>query len=250
MTSTNDLVRKAESIITYISDQGLFRQPSVPEDILPVIHGLHQLFPQWVTMVCPFHHPNWYYVSENAESVFGYASDFMTKQMSPNNFFDQIHEADIDDLYHCLSYVNEFLKDAAPADYHKFRFVFHYRFLRKDGRYVWLHDEKATYQTKNNSLLYYSLYRDLSQETVFRGVTLNIYKLETELKKIGSHKPSATRKLSMRESQLIGLIQKGFTTKEIAHQLSISHHTVRNLRSRMFEKFKVSNVIELLNMAG
>ena len=250
MTIANDLVRKAESIITYISNQGLISQPTVPEDILPVIQGVHQLFPQWVTVICPFHHPNWYYVSENAERIFGYNSDFMTKQMSPRKFFDQIHEADIEDLYHCLSYVDEFLKNATPNEYHKFRFVFQYRFLRKDGRYVWLHDEKAAYQTENKSLLYYSLYRDLTEETVFNGVNLDIYKLETELKKIDSHKPSAIRKLSMRESQLIGLIQKGLTTKEIAHQLSISHNTVRNLRSRMFEKFKVNNVIELLNMAG
>jgi len=250
MVSVNDLVRKAEYIINYISDQGLLHHPNVPEDILPVIHGLHQLFPQWVTVVCPFHHPNWFFVSENCESIFGYPQEDMVAQMQPKKFYEQIHEADIEDVYRCYSFIDEFLKVEDPADYHKLRFVFYYRFRRKDGRYVWLHDEKATYQTGNKSLLYYSLYRDLSQESTFNGVKLDIYKLEGELKKIGEFKPSSTRKLSMRESQLIGLIQKGYTTKEIAHQLSISHNTVRNIRSRMFEKYKVNNSIELLNMAG
>jgi DNA-binding CsgD family transcriptional regulator len=43
------------------------------------------------------------------------------------------------------------------------------------------------------------------------------------------------------------LIRSGLSTKEMAWQMNISHHTVRNIRQRMFEKFKVSNSIELIN---
>lgn len=50
-------------------------------------------------------------------------------------------------------------------------------------------------------------------------------------------------RLSKRETELVGLIKKGLRTKEIADQLKISHHTVRNIRQRMF------NSIELLNKA-
>lgn len=43
------------------------------------------------------------------------------------------------------------------------------------------------------------------------------------------------------------MIRKGLRTKEIADQLKISHHTVRNLRQRIFEKYNVNSSIELLN---
>ena len=39
----------------------------------------------------------------------------------------------------------------------------------------------------------------------------------------------------------------GLTTKEIAAHLNISNNTVRNIKSRMFAKYKVNNTIELLN---
>lgn len=39
------------------------------------------------------------------------------------------------------------------------------------------------------------------------------------------------------------------TNKEIACRLNISHNTSRNIRSKLFEKFKVNNVVELLNVA-
>jgi DNA-binding CsgD family transcriptional regulator len=62
---------------------------------------------------------------------------------------------------------------------------------------------------------------------------------------------SATQhvRLSKRETELVALIRKGLRTKEIADQLKISHHTVRNIRQRMFEKYNVNNSIELLNKA-
>ena len=55
--------------------------------------------------------------------------------------------------------------------------------------------------------------------------------------------------ISKRETELVALIRKGLRTKEIADQLKISHHTVRNIRQRMFEKYNVNNSIELLNKA-
>ena len=91
----------------------------------------------------------------------------------------------------------------------------------------------------------------MPDEAVFSGVKIEIYKNEDSLKKIVEYKPSAARnKLSNRENDLVGLIKKGLTTKEIASQLSISHNTVRNIKSKLFEKYSVNNTIELLNMTG
>ena len=91
----------------------------------------------------------------------------------------------------------------------------------------------------------------MPDEAVFSGVKIEVYNDEVSLKKIVEYKPSVARnKLSNRENDLVGLIKKGLTTKEIATHLSISHNTVRNIKSKLFEKYGVNNMIELLNMTG
>lgn len=114
-----------------------------------------------------------------------------------------------------------------------------------------LHDEKATLVTESGKIINYSLIRTMPEEMVFSGVKPEIYKLGELFEKVSEYKPSATKnKLSNRENDLMRLSKKGHTTKEIAWQLSISHNTVRNIKSKLFEKFSVNNSIELLNMAG
>ena len=87
-------------------------------------------------------------------------------------------------------------------------------------------------------------------EVSFNGVKIEVFKHESALKKIFEHRPMQAKKLSSRESELVTLIKQGFTTKEIAGQLSISHNTVRNIKSKLFEKYSVNNAIELINITG
>jgi DNA-binding CsgD family transcriptional regulator len=249
MDRSNDLVRKSQSILSYINSQAVNQDCTTPKDLLPVIYGLQTVFPQWVSMICPTHHPQWFYVSENCKNVFGFTAGYIEKYLQPLQYFQQVHEADVEDLYQCFAFIETFFREAAE-DSHTFRLVFNYRFRHSDGHCILLHDEKAIYQTSDGHNLYYSLFRDITEHTAFTGVKVEIFKNDDRIRKVTEFKPSQAKKLSARESQLIGLIKKGLTTKEIAHHLSISHNTVRNIRSRMFEKYSVSNVIELLNMAG
>ncbi len=69
--------------------------------------------------------------------------------------------------------------------------------------------------------------------------------------KIDEYKPSlGHRALTKREGEIIALVKQGLSTKEIAWYLNISHNTVRNTKSRLFEKFQVNNTVELLNMTA
>jgi len=49
---------------------------------------------------------------------------------------------------------------------------------------------------------------------------------------------------------LLSFIKQGLSTKEIAWHLNISPNTVRNIKSKLFEKYNVGNSIELLNIAS
>ncbi len=56
-------------------------------------------------------------------------------------------------------------------------------------------------------------------------------------------------KFTRREKEVLELIAKGKTTKEIAINLFISEKTVETHRSNLFSKFDVKNVISLLKVA-
>lgn len=61
---------------------------------------------------------------------------------------------------------------------------------------------------------------------------------------------STTKKLSARETEVLSLISKGHTTKEIASQLYISTRTVETHRVNMMKKLAVKNVAELIKKAS
>ena len=248
MTTQSDFARKAEEIISHVNMTEGGGEPGYPGDILSVIHNLHQLFPQWVVMVCPRQHPELFYISENCKELFGYEGGYMTRH--PEDYFRQLHEDDIEDLYKCFAFAQQMVENEAPEDRHRIRLVYQYRYRHRDGNYVLLHDEKAVFRTGDDKYLFYSLFRDITQEDVFGGVKVEVYKQGVSLKKITEYKPSSALQLSRREAEVVALIKKGFTTKEIAAQLGISHHTVRNFRSKLFGKYRVNNTVELINAVG
>lgn len=56
-------------------------------------------------------------------------------------------------------------------------------------------------------------------------------------------------KLSDREFEVLGLLGKGYTVTDIAHQIILSHNTVSTFRSRIFEKMGFKNNLELIRYA-
>jgi len=61
---------------------------------------------------------------------------------------------------------------------------------------------------------------------------------------------SLLESLTERERQIMALTVTGYTNKEIAQRLDISHRTVEIHRARIFQKTNTSNALELARMAG
>ena len=55
--------------------------------------------------------------------------------------------------------------------------------------------------------------------------------------------------LSKREMEIVRSVAQGLTNREIAKQLGLSPHTIKNCLFRIFDKLGVSNRVELLLMA-
>ncbi|MCL4156078.1 UNVERIFIED_CONTAM: hypothetical protein GTU68_010117 [Idotea baltica] len=56
-------------------------------------------------------------------------------------------------------------------------------------------------------------------------------------------------RFTRREKEVLELVAKGKTTKEIAEELFISIKTVETHRSNLLSKFEVKNMISLLKLA-
>jgi len=244
------LAREENKVVSYIENCVTRAGVENKEEVLELFDSIYKLFPRWVIAICPMAHPDIYYVSENAPHVFGYSSDYLIKHARMEKFFAHVHESDHADLYDCFSYMRAYLQSIPPAEHQEFRTVLHYRFRKPNGQYIYLHDEKATLNLRGGNL-YYVLFRDVTEEKTFHGVKAELFRQKQSLVKIDEYKPRATRNpLSKREKELLSFIKQGLSTKEIAWHLNISPHTVRNIKSKLFEKYNVGNSIELLNIAG
>lgn len=244
------LAREDNKVIKYIENYVTRAGAENKEEVLQLFDSIHKLFPHWVIATCPMAHPDIYYVSENAPHVFGYSSEYLIKHARMEKFFAHVHEADHAALFDCFSYMRGHLQSVPPSEHHEYRIVLHYRFRKSNGQYIYLHDEKAILDLKGGNL-YYVLFRDVTEDKVFNGVKAELFRQRQSLVKIDEYKPGATRNhLSKREKELLSFIKQGLSTKEIAWHLNISPNTVRNIKSKLFEKYNVGNSIELLNMAG
>jgi DNA-binding CsgD family transcriptional regulator len=58
------------------------------------------------------------------------------------------------------------------------------------------------------------------------------------------------KKISQREEQVLALLANGASTKDIAHKLSITEHTVETHRKHLLEKLDAKNTAELIKKAS
>jgi DNA-binding CsgD family transcriptional regulator len=56
---------------------------------------------------------------------------------------------------------------------------------------------------------------------------------------------NGTHLLTKREEELVQLVAEGLTNRDIARQLNLTEHTVRNYMFRIFNKLGTSNRLEL-----
>jgi DNA-binding CsgD family transcriptional regulator len=253
MVREADLLRASNSIVSYIEKYVTCVTNDNRDEVLKMFDNMHRLFPHWVIATCPIMHRDLKYVSKNVEPVLGYTGDYMFTNSPMDRYFSLIHEADQKDMFECASMSHDIMQSILPEDHYSHRFTYHYRFRKANGQYIYMLDEKAVLNLHGSGNLYYVLLRDITAEKPFNGVKVEIYRQDEDnvTRKINEYKPSSTRNpLSKREKELVVLMKQGLSTKEIASHLSISHNTVRNIKSKLFEKYNVNNAIELLNMTG
>jgi DNA-binding CsgD family transcriptional regulator len=252
MNTAESIAKQSMRILRQIDNALQLEDRGVDDDIVKALYYMHKLYPSCAIITCPVRNPNFFYISDNCHLVFGYTPQYMATHFKTiESYFAELHEADMGDFRDCINFIETFMRSDLQEDYRSLRMILHYRFRHADGRYLYLQDERATLVAADGNVVFYSLIRTMPEESVFSGTKVEIYEDGNVFQKIVEYKPSAAKnKLSKRENDLVVLIKKGLTTKEIAWHLNISHNTVRNIKSKLFEKYSVNNTIELLNMTG
>lgn len=102
----------------------------------------------------------------------------------------------------------------------------------------------AGYLMKDSSVdeLILAIETCLKKEKFFSDYILDIL-LESNIK---NNKGEVTVHLTQKEIEIITYISKGFTTKEIAGKINISHHTINTHKKNIFYKLSINNTSELI----
>jgi DNA-binding CsgD family transcriptional regulator len=218
------------------------------QELLRSISFTEKMFPDWIIMLCRATHKKFRYISPKCREVFGYTDDDINRD-SGDFFMQQIHPNDIEAVVACfknlVSMANEISDPLA------YRFILNYRFRISNGQYIEVQDEKFSTTSHNGKLIGFTMLRDVSSLQQFADVRLKTYqKNNNRFILINEYIPvTGTKEVTARETDVLNLLQEGFSTKEIANRLSLSANTVRNHRRSLFQKANVRNRQELMTFA-
>jgi len=238
----NTLLKKDLSEGQYVR----FEAESHDERIIQTLSLVEQLYPDQVLMLCNRSHPKLQYIGSNCRHIFGFEKEEF-QSFRVQDFFARIHAEDVEGLQQCF----EFINSAEPYDPVTHRFVFHYRFKCKTGSYIHLRDEKLAIESENGKYIYFTMFKNISNQEKFFHVKLNILQyIKGDVTKAYTFDPRhAYRSITPRQNEIIKFIIKGFSTQEIADRLHVSVNTVKNHKQALFRKVNVKSSVELINFA-
>jgi DNA-binding NarL/FixJ family response regulator len=115
-----------------------------------------------------------------------------------------------------------------------------------------MHDETAVVKRAINSGLHGFLLKNVSQielNTALEKIMQGHVYISAELTQKLLQKDAVNEALSEREKQVLKLIVKEFTNKQIADALFLSERTVETYRKNLFRKANTNNIVGLIKYA-
>jgi PAS domain S-box-containing protein len=245
-------VKAKKAIDKFISSPSSLSLPYISEDdeqeLIFSISAIEKMFPDWIILLCKARHKKFSYISPKCREEFGY-SDEEVNRGNGDFFMQQIHPEDLDGVASCFMTLSAM--DNRTQNSLDHRFILNYRFRTSKGQYIHMHDEKFLTTSSQNKLIAFTMLRDITNTSPFSGVRLKtLQKSNNRFILINEYIPATQGKdVTARESDVMTLLEEGFSTKEIANRLSVSANTVRNHKRNLFQKTKVRNRQELVKFA-
>ena len=152
-----------------------------------------------------------------------------------------------------------FLKDIPPEDHAQYVFSHNYRHRGKDGKYVTLLQRNTFIRSdkKGKPLLSLGMVMNVEHYKSPNTVVQLIEKVDPHAyNSAGSVQfkktyfvNGADTILTKREKVILQLLSEGLSTKQIAHRIYLSEHTVNVHRKNMMAKTNAGNIVELVSWA-
>ncbi|GAB3903277.1 hypothetical protein GCM10028826_02160 [Mucilaginibacter boryungensis] len=214
-----------------------------------------------------FHVGSYYYFIFNlAKTEVEFVSDSVTDVLGiqPSDFtplfvFNNLHALDRDRFAANEQNLTTFFSQVAPEKVFKYKISYDYRLMRRDGKYIWVHQQMMALQSMDDGAIIRTM-----------GVHTDITHLKTEPKPIGMSilgidgepsffnvtpgtysflLPTEAEKFTRREKEIYRLVVNGYTTASIAEKLFISVQTVNTHRKNILQKSGCVNWIEFTSKA-
>lgn len=187
------------------------------------------------------------YTSGNFKDLFGYVPVGNRNTAAGEELLDsKIHPDDFFEYKKNLLRTGRFLIRKPKEERPDYRHVFEFRIQNIQKQYVRVSWERQSLQTDKSGNLWLMLgivhvLSDQNDTTATKSFFIN--------RKTGERipfdcLPEPPFELTAREKEILGLIQQGFLSKEIAGRLSISVNTVNIHRQNILQKMQVNNSLE------
>jgi len=192
------------------------------------------------------------FASESFSVIFGYEREWInTIQRQGDLLEERIHPDDRDALIAMQVEHSRFIYSLPPENRNDYRNSFQFRMMDAKGKYInIISSQQVLLPDKNGKAWIVMGTMDISPDQSYTGqIKCSSFNLRTCEMVPYPVLPAANHLLTQREIQILELIGSGLLSKEIAHTLNISIHTVNNHRKNIFSKLGAGNAIEAVNLA-
>jgi DNA-binding CsgD family transcriptional regulator len=214
-----------------------------PVKITDCISFMERVFTDVVVVVCG--HDRVHYVGENCLDIIGYESSFF-KSLTLDETVGLLYPEDIKGFKSCV----EKMLTVQTERYDEYKFIFYYRMKNPKTGYCRIMDEKIAIETSPGKYVFLTLIKNISHDGNNSVVKLLIQKKKNKNKfvTIDEFVPlSGAQRFSARQHEIMELVSKGLSNKEIAARLNLSIYTVKNHKQLLFRKVNVKSSIAMLN---
>jgi DNA-binding CsgD family transcriptional regulator len=180
-------------------------------------------------------------------------SDNVQSFQDPLHFAQLIHPDDIPFVYDSYKKTFHFVLSLPVEERKDYKLILNFRQLDKRGRYINVILQLVVLELDKKGNIWLVLIIDdlLPDKISFNEINRRLVNIKNgRICLFKNDFENSKTILSNREIEVLGLISKGFVSKEIADKLFLSVNTVNNHRQNILEKIKATNTSEAIAYAS
>lgn len=213
----------------------------------------HGISSNMLFYILNLHTHKYEFVSPACVSLMGYKPDVFHSRGTAI-LPDLLHPSDFKQLTtNIIPEMNRIVTELAGPERGKAIFELHYRIIHRNGKMINCVEQSsyAKFDEQYTPLISSGIVMEASPLSAPSGVRglVRLLKDQEQITLYDQFYNYNDFGLSRREKEIIGLLTKGKTSKEIAEKLFISEHTARQHRKNILKKMDASSTSELVRMA-